>query len=202
MGKHFKKVAYKPWHRVALAATAIIAPGAGTLIESGTAEAATTLPAVFKDIIRCESGGNPTVANRVGTASGLYQFLDSSWMNYGGGKYSSRAKFATVAQQTEIALNAFNRSGTSPWDPSRSCWSSQRSVQAPSSIPKKSFAVKFIAPPPRHLLRTYVVKRGDTLSKIAHQQGIAGGFRTLFKINHGTIKNPNLIFIGQRINLA
>jgi nucleoid-associated protein YgaU len=48
---------------------------------------------------------------------------------------------------------------------------------------------------------SYVVKSGDTLSKIASAQGVSGGWRTLWAANRGTIENPNLIFIGQRISL-
>jgi nucleoid-associated protein YgaU len=48
---------------------------------------------------------------------------------------------------------------------------------------------------------SYVVKSGDTLSKIAASQGVAGGWRSIWAANRGSIDNPNLIFIGQRISL-
>jgi cell wall-associated NlpC family hydrolase len=76
-------------------------------------------------IIRCESSGNPKAANRRSTASGLLQFLDSSWAAYGGLKYSRRAKDATPAQQLEIANNAYARSRLTPWAASKRCWGPQ-----------------------------------------------------------------------------
>jgi nucleoid-associated protein YgaU len=48
---------------------------------------------------------------------------------------------------------------------------------------------------------SYVVKSGDTLSKIAAAHGVAGGWRSVWAANRGSIANPNLIFIGQRISL-
>jgi LysM repeat protein len=44
---------------------------------------------------------------------------------------------------------------------------------------------------------TYVVKSGDTLSRIAARQGL-GGWRPLYNANP-SIKNPDLIFPGQRL---
>jgi nucleoid-associated protein YgaU len=48
---------------------------------------------------------------------------------------------------------------------------------------------------------SYVVKSGDTLGKIAAAHGVDGGWKALWAANRGTIENPNLIFIGQRISL-
>jgi LysM repeat protein len=49
--------------------------------------------------------------------------------------------------------------------------------------------------------KTYVVRSGDTLSKIATKTGVKGGWHTLYRLNGSTISNPNLIFPGQRIAL-
>jgi hypothetical protein len=92
-------------------------------LSSAPAFAADSAPAVnWEPIVSCESGGNPHAQNASSTASGLYQFLDSSWAAYGGSKYAGRAKDASAAQQTEIANVAFQRSGLSPWTASRDCW--------------------------------------------------------------------------------
>lgn len=69
-----------------------------------------------------ESGGDPTAQNPSSTASGLYQFLDSSWIDYGGGRFSSRAMYATVAEQDTVAWWAYQRSGFSPWTGDNACW--------------------------------------------------------------------------------
>jgi nucleoid-associated protein YgaU len=46
--------------------------------------------------------------------------------------------------------------------------------------------------------RTYTVKSGDTLSKIAQREyGDAGDWRRIYEANKDTIKNPDLIYPGQ-----
>lgn len=111
-------------------ATAIITTGTFALVpfvlSTGTAQATEMAPAAGLDsIAKCESGGNPSAQNAGSTASGLYQFLDSSWKAYGGSKYGPRAKDATPAQQTEIAHAAVARSGLTPWKASQHCWGGQ-----------------------------------------------------------------------------
>lgn len=70
-------------------------------------------------IMYCESGGRPDVQNPYSTASGLFQFLDTTWNNYGG---YSRAMYAPVSVQNAYALLEYNSAGTSPWLASQSCW--------------------------------------------------------------------------------
>lgn len=46
--------------------------------------------------------------------------------------------------------------------------------------------------------RTYTVKSGDTLSKIAQREyGNAGDWRKIYEANKDEIKNPDLIYPGQ-----
>jgi len=48
---------------------------------------------------------------------------------------------------------------------------------------------------------SYVVKSGDTLSKIAAAHDVNGGWRAIWSANRGSIADPDLIFVGQRISL-
>jgi nucleoid-associated protein YgaU len=48
---------------------------------------------------------------------------------------------------------------------------------------------------------SYVVKSGDTLSKIAAAHDVNGGWRAIWTANRGSIADPDLIFVGQRISL-
>lgn len=45
----------------------------------------------------------------------------------------------------------------------------------------------------------YEIKKGDTLSKIAKHYGTT--WQKIFEMNRGTIKNPDLIFPGQKIKV-
>jgi LysM repeat protein len=69
-------------------------------------------------VIQRESGGNPQVTNSSGHY-GLYQFSESTWVEYGG----SAADFgnATVAQQNQVFDNAIAAGGESNWAPYDGC---------------------------------------------------------------------------------
>jgi resuscitation-promoting factor RpfA len=49
--------------------------------------------------------------------------------------------------------------------------------------------------------QTYTVQEGDTLSKIAQKLGIQGGWQHLADANTDTISNPDLVFVGQVLQL-
>jgi nucleoid-associated protein YgaU len=50
--------------------------------------------------------------------------------------------------------------------------------------------------------RTYVVKSGDSLSKIAKELlGDAGRWPEIFEANKDKIKDPNLIYPGQELDI-
>jgi nucleoid-associated protein YgaU len=61
------------------------------------------------------------------------------------------------------------------------------------------------APPPAPAApeaRTYVVQKGDSLSKIAkHEYGDANAWRRIFEANRDLIKNPDLIHPGQVLKI-
>lgn len=81
----------------------------------------------------CESGPNGyatggraldynyTEQNAHSTASGAWQFLDSTWDNFRG---YHRAMYAPPAVQDEKARLTFAADGNVPWYASRSCWGS------------------------------------------------------------------------------
>ena len=50
--------------------------------------------------------------------------------------------------------------------------------------------------------KTYVVKAGDTLSKIAKQEyGDANAWRRIYEANTDTLKDPDKIFPGQTLKI-
>lgn len=125
---------------MAVTATAAIALPSSVALAP---EAEAGPPGGWGPIIDCESGGNPTAQNPSSTASGLFQFLDSTWQSVGG---SGRAKDAPASEQYMRAERLYAQSGTSPWNASRHCWQGrtggpsqaavERSAPAPRPAPK------------------------------------------------------------------
>ncbi len=50
--------------------------------------------------------------------------------------------------------------------------------------------------------RSYVVRSGDTLAKIAAAHQVRGGYQAIFALNRGTIKNVHLIYPGETLTLG
>ena len=79
------------------------------------------LPSILVAIRGCESGHDYTARNPRSSASGAFQFIDSTWRAYGDSRWS-RAYLAPRDVQDAAALRLYRASGTSPWNASRSCW--------------------------------------------------------------------------------
>ena len=71
------------------------------------------LPAVIERIAQCESGGDPEAVSPSGRYRGKYQFLRSTWKEWGG-RGSDPAE-APEAHQDRVALRLYRARGTTPW---------------------------------------------------------------------------------------
>jgi hypothetical protein len=78
------------------------------------------IPPVMRRVRECESGGSYTAQNPTSTASGAWQYLDSTW---GGHRGFARAMDAPPRVQDLRAIRDFRIVGTTPWAASRGCWS-------------------------------------------------------------------------------
>ena len=135
-------------------------------------------------IAQCESGGNIRATNPSSTASGKFQFLDSTWRSLGG---TGRAKDASEATQDAMARKLYAQSGTTPWLASERCWGGKvRTAPARLVVPQRGAG------------GTYVVKNGDTLSSIAARSGEQ--WQELWRRNRDHVPDPHRIFPGQRIS--
>ena len=185
---------------------------AGTVALLAPATAASAKSSVNWDAIaQCESGGNWSINTGNGYYGGL-QFSRSTWKAYGGTKYASTANRASRAEQIRIAEKVLDGQGIGAWPTcgkkagstkSYSASSKRKSASTTSSSrttthkstakAKKSTSVKATG-------RTYTVRSGDTLAKIASSQHVKGGWRALYQLNRSALGgNPNLIFPGQRL---
>jgi nucleoid-associated protein YgaU len=78
----------------------------------------------------------------------------------------------------------------------------QRVVAHKKAASHKKHAVKHHAKAhhkSRH--KTYRVKSGDTLAKIARHLHVAGGWKALFRANRSHLSNPNVLRVGQVLRL-
>lgn len=71
------------------------------------------LPAALIRIAECESGGDPTALSADGRYRGKYQFLRSTWQNWGG-RGGDPAE-APEEHQDSVALRLYRARGTAPW---------------------------------------------------------------------------------------
>jgi len=179
-------------------------------------------------IAQCESGNNWSISTGNGFYGGL-QFTQGTWNAYGGGKYASTANRASRSQQIAVAEKVLQGQGIGAWpvcgkragssasytsrntegNSSRSSSRSESSTRSQSGTThKKYYPKKHHTHRSDAAVRTstagtgsYVVKSGDTLSKIAAAHDVNGGWRAIWSANRGSIADPDLIFVGQRISL-
>jgi len=74
-----------------------------------------------------------------------------------------------------------------------------------ATTPKATTTTKAAAKPantaPAVSGNTVTVKLGDTLSELAVKLGVKGGWQALYQANTSLVKNPNLIYVGQVLQL-
>jgi resuscitation-promoting factor RpfA len=160
------------------------------------APASAAAPNDWDAVAQCESGGNWAINTGNGYYGGL-QFSQSTWAAYGGTGYASRADLATKAQQIAVAERTLDGQGPGAWpscgralDPSApEAGSALAAAAAPAPATESSGGA------------TYTVQPGDTLGRIAQQQGVAGGWQALYAANDDQLSSPNQISVGQVLQL-
>ena len=212
-----RRTAKKVTKTAALTGVAAAVPVVGF---SGLAHAAST--DTWNRLAECESSGNW----QINTGNGYYggvQFGQPTWEEFGGTKYAARADLATKSEQIAIAEKVLDVQGWNAWPacsaklgldegdkqggPARadqskpSSGSSDRAAatkRSSRSSERASVAAKRSTAPGA----TYLVKIGDTLSGIAGQQSVDGGWRALWKLNRTLVgDDPNLIYPDERLRL-
>jgi nucleoid-associated protein YgaU len=201
-GKHRKTgIATRTVARVALAGLAVGAPLA---LAAAPAQADTVN---WDAIAQCESGGNWNTATGNGYYGGL-QFTPGTWRSNGG---QGSPQNASREEQIRVAENVLKTQGIHAWPVcggKSGSGGGKKAAPVKKATPKvtkkatpKPVATKPATPAPAAQQGTgdYVVKAGDTLSKIAEQLNVQGGWQALFEKNKSTVSNANLIFPGQAL---
>jgi resuscitation-promoting factor RpfA len=190
--------------RVAAGATAVVALGIGGMIASAPANAASTT--TWDKIAQCESSGNWHIDTGNGYYGGL-QFSASTWRAYGG---SGSAADASKSKQISVAEKVLASQGWGAWPACSSklgLSGTSGSVRTAASVKTTSHSTKH-AKHAKHVKhvhvklsgKTYTVRSGDTMAKIASKKHVKGGWHHLAEANV-SIKNPSLIFPGEKLHL-
>ncbi|WNV91974.1 transglycosylase family protein [Umezawaea sp. Da 62-37] len=205
---------------IAKVAVAGIIVGAPLSMAAGTAQAQGGVD--WDAVAQCESGGNWSINTGNGYYGGL-QFSPSTWAANGG---SGSAAGASREEQIRVAENVLQSQGIGAWpvcgprglggggtpavvqaapvqqapvqqqQQAAPAPSQQRVAQAPV---QQHAAPVVVALPSSNPDGDYEIKAGDTLSKIADEQKVEGGWAKLAELNKDFIPNHDLILPGQKI---
>lgn len=137
-------------------------------------------PHDWSGVAQCESSGNWQANTGNGFYGGL-QFTQSTWEEYGGGQYASRADLASRAGQEATAERVLVGQGVGAWPVCGQYLRDGGSYTEPSTPPAASSGGG-----------TYTVQAGDTLGSIA----TAHGTTVAALASANGISNPNLIYPG------
>lgn len=177
--------------RDTVVATAGVA-AAGTLALAGaTPGLADTSGVNWDAVAACESGGNWAINTGNGFFGGL-QFTLSTWRANGGVGMPQNASRET---QIAVANRVLQTQGLGAWPVCGTRAHTGNSTPAPPEPPTPAVSA------PAGPTNTYIVRVGDTLSSIAAQHHVAGGWSPLFALNRHILSDPNMILPGQTLSL-
>ncbi|MFJ2932061.1 transglycosylase family protein [Streptomyces sp. NPDC087219] len=213
--------------RINRASLTVTAGGAGMalpFIGAGTVQAASL--DVWEKVASCESTSHWHINTGNGYFGGL-QFSQSTWEAYGGTHYAPRADLASKDQQIAIAERVLKGQGPGAWpscgpgaglarggdgpdiNPGTATTKASRGGNAPStaSLPGQRALserpARNVGPTAVPTVREmYTVTPGDSLSKIARDERVQGGWKRLYDANRPVVgDDPDLIHPGQRLTL-
>ena len=182
-----------------LAVVGAVAAGV-PLALAGTASAAPE--SAWDKLAQCESGGNWNTNTGNGYYGGI-QFDAHTWHAYGG---PGMPHTASKAQQIAVAERTLAAQGWNAW-PACSRKMGLRGIAATPggnppaarklSVPSGGSHVKSVKTGVPG--GTYVVQRGDTLSKIAAAHGTSSS--ALFNANRGVLSSPHVLRVGTALHV-
>jgi murein DD-endopeptidase MepM/ murein hydrolase activator NlpD len=216
-GRHRR---YQP-NRINRASLTVTAGGAGMALPfMGTGAAQAADMDTWNKVAACESTSNWSINSGNGFYGGL-QFTQSTWEAYGGRAYAARADLASKDQQIAVAEKVLDGQGPGAWPVCSVRAGLTRGGGEPDIRPAaertkqkdtkqkdtKKTSIEDVRPQSTPQSRAgnaemYTVVHGDTLSGIADDQDVRGGWRGLYAANRSAIgSDPDLIVPGQRLAL-
>lgn len=205
--------------RINRASLTVTAGGAGLalpLVGAGAAQAASL--DVWEKVAGCESSSNWQINTGNGYFGGL-QFTQSTWEAHGGREFAPRADLASKDQQIAVAERVLKGQGPGAWPACGPRAGLARGGPAPETAPSGGNDVKAASLPAQRALpqeaphragpttvptvrEMYTVTPGDSLSAIARDERVGGGWQRLYEINRKVVGgDPDLIHPGQRLTL-
>ena len=186
---------------VAAAGAALAASGAAMPV----AHAATG--SVWDRVAACESSGRWHVDSGNHYYGGL-QFWQPTWQDFGGRKYAPRADLATRRQQVEVARRVLAVQGPGAWPVcgKRAKLTKANGGATSAALPNVGPYVRSVPAvhhraPAKPRVHHYTVRSGDSLTAIAARFRVHGGWTALWHYNRTNVPNPNVIFVGQVLQI-
>jgi LysM repeat protein len=186
-----------------IARTAVAGAVAGApLLVAAPANAAPD--SAWDKLAQCESGGRWDINTGNGYHGGL-QFSPKTWSGFGGKEFAPVAYKASREQQIIVAERVLAKQGWNAWP---SC-SRKTGVRGESASQRDASARKSgnsgeqvrLASQDTTTSGDYVVKRGDTLGRIASANNVSGGWKALLEKNPALKADPDNLKVGQRLTL-
>ncbi|MFD9703520.1 transglycosylase family protein [Lentzea sp. NPDC059081] len=192
-----------------VAAVGIIA-GAPLGLAVGTANAAPGMD--WDALAQCEASGNWATNTGNGFYGGL-QFTQQTWNGHGG---VGNPANASREQQIAVAERVLASQGPGAWPACSAklgAYTGKKTTPAPAQQRKAPVQQRTAAAPVQQAPvvslpgstsnpnGNYEIKAGDTLSKIATENKVEGGYQAIVEKNKGFITNPDLIFPGHKIQI-
>lgn len=186
-----------------IARTAVAGAVAGApLLVAAPANAAPD--SAWDKLAQCESGGRWDINTGNGYHGGL-QFSPRTWSGFGGKEFAPVAYKASREEQIIVAERVLAKQGWNAWP---SC-SRKTGVRGESASQRDASARKSgnsgeqvrLASQDTTTSGDYVVKRGDTLGRIASANNVSGGWKALVEKNPALKGDPDNLKVGQRLTL-
>ncbi|MFJ6636280.1 transglycosylase family protein [Streptomyces sp. NPDC091376] len=212
-GRHRR---YKASYTKRVATSAGVAGAGATLPLLLSSPASAASVETWDAVAACESTDNW----RINTGNGYYgglQFKQSTWEGHGGLQYAPRADLATKEQQIAVAEKVLANQGPGAWPVCGKAANLQKGGPQPNlaGSEQKDTTEKKSAPPKTSTERSeksqqrekgpstrYVVKTGDTLSRIAERE-TDQTWQQLYEANRAEIgPDPNVIQPGDELVLG